>query len=312
MTDQLVTAPVVEPVTPVTPAAPVTPVVAPIVEPVAPPAAPVVAPIVENKAWFPDDWAEKMANGDEKELARLKRHPDPSSVWKSYRELENKISTGTIKLALPDNATNEQVQQYRKDNGIPETADGYELKLADGLTIGEQDEPMVNAMLENFLDANLPPAIVNKIVNGYFEARAEEAAQLEEQQKVIRAESEETLRAKWGGNYQGNIGAIKNLLSTFGDVGEDLMAARMPDGSLVGNNAQAVEALARLALDLNPAGTVVPGATGNQVQAIQQEIDSIEKLMKTNIHAYRADKNLGKRLNQLYDARLKLNGRGVR
>ena len=310
MTDQIVAAPVVEPVTLATPAAPVTPAaVDTVVTATTVPA--VVAPIVETpKPWFPDDWAEKMANGDEKELARLKRHPDPSSVWKSYRELENRVSNGAIKLALPDNATDEQVQQYRKDNGIPETADGYELELADGLTIGEQDEPIISRMLENFLDSNLPPAIVNKIVNGFFEARAEEAAQLEEQQKVIRAESEEALRAKWGGNYRNNLGAIKNLLSTFGDVGEDLMAARMPDGSLVGNNAQAVEALARLALDLNPAGTVVPGATGNQVQAIQQEIDDIEKLMRTNIHAYRADKGKVARLNQLYDARLKMQARG--
>lgn len=263
------------------------------------------------KGWIADDWREKIAGADAKELARLQRFPDVNSVYKSFRELESKLSSGTVKLDLPDNPTEEQIAQYRKDRGIPATAADYELSLQDGLTIGENDEPIVSHMLEAMHAENLPPKVVNQIVNEFFRAREEMAASQQEEQKVIKTTNEEILRKEWGGNFLPNVMAVKNLLAAApGGLGEALMVARLPDGSLLGNNAEAVKWLATVALDLNPAGTVVPGATGNQLQAIEDELKGLNDKMSKDIRAWHKDTASKARHRELLDAQGKLKARG--
>ena len=57
--------------------------------PAAAPAAPAPAPVA-------DDWRAKLSGGDAKELERLKRFTDEAAVWKSYRALEQKMSSGEL------------------------------------------------------------------------------------------------------------------------------------------------------------------------------------------------------------------------
>lgn len=61
---------------------------------------PVIAP-----ADWPEDWRSKVAGEDAKELARLQRMGSPADVWKAYRALEAKISSGQLKQGLKPDAT---------------------------------------------------------------------------------------------------------------------------------------------------------------------------------------------------------------
>ena len=74
-----------------------------------------------------DDWRTRLAGGDEKELKRLSRFASEADVYKAYRELEKKKSSGELKQALSKDATPEQIAEWRKENGIPETPDKYDL-----------------------------------------------------------------------------------------------------------------------------------------------------------------------------------------
>lgn len=313
MTDLVATDPVA-PVTPVAPTAPVTVEATSPVTPVAPvvPVAPTIVntPTQTVPADFPDNWRDKFASGDAKEVARLARFADPTAVYKAYRELENKLASGQVKTPLPKDASPEQVAAYRKENGVPETPGAYELELSPGVVIGESDEPIVGHMLQWAHSKNMSSPVVSEMVDQYFQARQAEQAVMVEKQKQIRFENEEALRAKWGGNFIPNVMAVKNLLAGAGELGEQLMVARMPDGSLLGNNASALEYLAALALDLNPAGTVVPGSSANQAQAISDELGDLEKLMKKDINAWRKNAPAKARHLELLDAQVKLKARG--
>lgn len=280
--------------------------------PAAKPTETIITPAAQTNvpATFPDNWRELLAGGDAKEVNRLGRLADPTALYKAYRELETKVSTGQVKFPLPENATQEQISQYRKDNGIPEKASDYELSLADGVVIGEADEPVLSHVLEVAHANNVSPKVVNELVNEMLIARQEQAAAQIEAQKVVRFQNEEALRAKWGNNFLPNTMAVKNLLKGAGELGEQLMTARLPDGSLLGNNAQAIEWLAGLALELNPAGTVVPGSMGNQAEAIDDELKKYDELMKKNIQAWHKNPEAKARQRELLDAKSKLQARG--
>lgn len=266
----------------------------------------------EIKSWIADDWREKLAAGDAKELARLQRFPDIGSVYKSYREIEAKVSNGALRSPLPQNATVEQINQYRKDNNIPATAGDYEVDLPDGIVLGEEDQTILGSVLETMHKQNRTSSEVNDVVNSFLRAREVEQAAWTQNQNVARVQTEESLRQELGSNFLPTVGAIKNLLASAPDgIGEMLDNARLPDGSVLGNNPAALKWLASIALDINPAGTVVPGATGNQMQSVDAELAELGQLMNKDLGAWRKNEPARARHRDLIEAKLKLQARGM-
>jgi hypothetical protein len=59
---------------------------------------------------------------------------------------------------------------------------------------------------------------------------------------------------------------------------------------------------------INPMASVVPGAGANLASAIEDEITSIEKVMRENRKAYNGDEKMQQRLRDLYSARERAKG----
>lgn len=264
------------------------------------------------KNWYTDEWRNKLSGGDEAEAKRLARFTDPNQIYKSYRELEAKVSSGAFKQPLSDKATPEQLAEYRKANGIPETAGDYQITLPENLVLGEEDKAVLGGVLETMHKQNRTPAEVNAVVGAFYEAREALMGEEIERQKYERTQAEEELRQHWQGNaYLSNLGAVKNLLSAMPDgVGELLQNAKLADGSLAGNNPAVLRALANIALELNPAGTVVPGGGTDQMKSVESELSELDALMKKDINAWRKNSPGRERHRELIDAKLNLQRRG--
>src|SRR3546814_3644725 len=58
------------------------------------------------------------------------------------------LVTGVQTCALPIYATPEQIAEWRKEQGIPEKPEDYDLKFDNGLVIGEADKPLVAEFLK--------------------------------------------------------------------------------------------------------------------------------------------------------------------
>lgn len=264
---------------------------------------------VQANIW-PDDWREKMSGGDEKLLSQLQRHATPDSVGKSYREAQARISAG-LKTALPDNPTEQQIADYRQANGIPQNHREYTINLPDGLIIGENDAPMVDAVVEAMHSVNASTEVVNAAVNTFFELQQQQQRQMEDQISIHKTECEESLRQELGGNYLTEMRSVGNMLTTYlGDDADALIAARLPDGTMVGSNQKILKALMNLSREINPAGTVVPGVGGSQMQSIDTEIASMEKTMKADLNAWHKSPELRARHLKLLEAKEKMIGRG--
>jgi hypothetical protein len=76
------------------------------------------------------DWRARWPATTRRLPKRLARFPGPADLSKSFRSLEQKLSSGEFKKPLAENATPEEKATWRKENGLPEKAEEYVAKLA--------------------------------------------------------------------------------------------------------------------------------------------------------------------------------------
>ena len=266
----------------------------------------------EVKPDWPDDWRDKMAGGDPKALKQLQRFQSPLDVQKAYRAAQQKISSGEFKATLPDDATEEQIAAYREQNGIPDKPEGYLEKLPDGLVIGENDKELFGSFAARLHSKNADPAVVSEALGWYHDLQEKALADQAETDKATRQQYEDELRAEWGSEYRSNVNAIKAFMDTAptasdGTTLKELVdGARLSDGTPIGTHPTMLRWLSEMATAQNPAGVIAPGSGTTQIDAVDDEIKSIEKVMRTDRRTYNKDQAMQKRYVDLLAARDKL------
>lgn len=267
-------------------------------------------PTPPANANYPADWREKWSGGDEGSLKRLQRFTSPDAVYKSYRELETKFSTAKFKTELPANATPEQMAAYRADNGIPAEPAKYYDGLKD-IVVGEEDRPFANVLFEELHGVNATPEIANAVLRA--NARVDEMRQAADldAQKTYRAEQEDILREAWGqADFRSNLNAIRNTMASMpDDLKEGIESWVDHNGNLLMNNAGFLQWIGSVSRELNPAGVVVPGGNGDQMQNIDGELAKFSEMRRSNIDAWSRNEPAQKRERELLDAKAKLSAR---
>lgn len=261
--------------------------------------APAADPAPEPKGIWPDDWQSRMAGDDKDELKQIGRYESPQAIWKKARELERRLSSGDLKPVLAKDAKPEQVAAWRKEMGIPEAPDKYDL----GLKIPESDKEVIGGFLKAAHASNMTPGQAKTAVEAYYMQRNAEqqvraTKDVEQQQSALDA-----LNMEWGGNYRRNINVLTGtVLSKIPEsVRELVQAARLPDGTLLLNNVDAVRGLVSIGLELNPTGVVAPGGSGDQAKGAMDEYKELQKFMRENRPAYNKDNGKQARMTELID-----------
>jgi hypothetical protein len=225
-----------------------------------------------------EDWAtkrSKYANGDAKLLARLSRYSSEKDAMDALIAAQNRISSGELMSALPENPTPEELQNWRVENGLPATPNDYGVKLPDGT------DPITAAdFFKTAHDMNMTPAQVSKMVEWRQAIDQKMADDRAEQDRASQNAGEEVLRKDWGSEYKLNINLITGLLDTApAGVKDQIMGGRLADGTKIGNDPATLRWLASLSREINPMATVVPGSGVNAAQAIENEMQGMQKMM---------------------------------
>lgn len=259
-----------------------------------------------------DDWRQKYAGDDEKLLKRLERYASPKAALDALFEAQKKISAGEFKKPLPENATEDQVKAWRKENGLPESGAGYFDKLPDGLVLGEADKEIFSSLADRMLEKNVDPAVMHELVGWYNEFSEQQVEAISAREQESLAETQERLREEWGADYRANLNMVKSLLASAPEgIKSELETARLPDGRPLLNSPSVMNWLVQQAREINPAATLVPSGSGSPMQGVEDEIATIEKSMRENRSAYMADDKLQARYRDLLDARAKLAARAA-
>lgn len=286
MADPAPAAPIDPPAAPA-PAAPAAPVPAPaagtILDPAAPAAPSPAAPAPGAVEALPENWRERMAAGNDKYLAQLKRFQTPAAVAEHLLTERQRISKGNV---LPEKATPEQITEYRKENGIPEKPEGYLEKLPEGLKFTDAEKPLVDKFTAALHGQNAKPEVVHAALGAYNEVRAEAEQQRIQLNEVRKAEGIAALKQEWGADNERNLNVIGNVLAAMPeDARTALSSARTADGVMLFNNPSVLKALAQMGLDINPAYSVLPGSA-DPVKGMATEIETIEKTMREEPDKY--------------------------
>lgn len=259
-------------------------------------AAPAIPP---TEAAAPGTWQEKLAGGDARELKRLMRFTTEADAFKAFRELESRVSTGELKMPLPEKPTEAQLSAWRKENGIPDKPDGYKIELSSGRVVGDDDKPVVDAIISKMHNVNATPAQINTMVDTYYEQQEAATTALGEWDATQKQNCDDTLRNVWGPDYRANQNVVANLTGTFGEgIAEHLSSARsMVDGTLLIHNPGFMNELARIGREINPIATIA-GSSDASFNP-KTELAAIRTMMRENPSAYYKDTQVQERYRQL-------------
>lgn len=204
--------------------------------------------------------------------------------------------------APEDDADEATVAAWRAAMGVPEAATEYSVELPDGMVLGEAEESMVNSFLEAAHAAHLTPAQVGRALAWYFGEQdahaADQSAQDEERRMAALAE----LRDEWGPDFMGNVNFVEALLDDApAGFKDNLLAARMADGTLLGDNPEALRWLRALAREARSTSTLAPGLAVAPGKAIADEIKEIERRMAEDREAYFKDEAAQARYRDLIE-----------
>lgn len=284
-------------------------------------------PVAEPPPYWPPDWREKAAQhisaGDEKaykkELKRLETVSDPTQLYASFRSMENVWATKQFVKLPGKDAKPEEIAEYHKALGVPEKPEDYlkDLKLDNGLVIGDADKPVVDAFAAIAHKAGAPAPVVKDVLNWYFSQQEQQAADLDQADTNFREEANKALKEEYGPafkRYTNNIGTLFKL-APGGTNAENpqslyarLMGGRTADGRIIGNDPDVIRFMASLANSLNPAGSVVED--GDQSGgSVMTEIEKIENTMRTDRQKYNKDPGMQKRYLELLEARSQIQAR---
>lgn len=266
------------------------------------------------------DWRVRMAGEDKDALKRLGRFTDEGQFFKSYRALEQKLSSGEVVKKLAPDATAEELATWRKENGIPEKPEAYVegFKSPKGIVLSEADKPIVGEIAAAALDGNVPPEAFNKIVEKYYEVQEAQAAAQAEADATYKQQAEDTLRGLWqGAEYRQNLVAVQNLMAGWPEgLAAQVLAGRDPEGRKLGDNPAFIQQLAALQRELNPMAALVPAGSSDPGKAGQARLDEIKGWMGAKSgspeHAkYWKDEKVQAEYRSLIDAQNTIKGRSA-
>lgn len=260
------------------------------------------------------DWRSQMAGGDEKLFKQLGRYSDLANVGKKLKSLQSMLSSGEYTKALPEDADEKTVAAWRKENGVPEDAKGYldKLELPNGMVLGEEDKPVAESFAQRAHEKNWTPSQYADAVGWYYEQQDIARQQQEEADDTFKQESEDDLRATWeGADYRRNLTAVRNMMAGWPEgLADTIMAGRTADGRLIGDDPRFLKAMAQMALDLNPAATLLPG-TGGDAKSVDDRLTEIRKFRQENPDKYDLDKKMQAEELELIEAQQKIQQRNA-
>ena len=133
---------------------------------------------------------------------------------------------------------------------------------------------------------NISPEVAKSTLDWMAAQDQESTDALAESDKNDTDATEDSLRSEWGSEYRTNMNKIHGLLNSASEgIKDQIMGARLGDGTMLGSNAEALKVLADLALIQNPTTTLVPPG-GDLHGALSDELKELQTLMGNKTSEY--------------------------
>lgn len=268
----------------------------------------------EEKKEGVDDWRTELANlalrGQENKLTAAKLEKRKEALmrdlgrYKSQQDYmlagmaaREKLRTGEYKRAeLPEDATEEEVANWRKENGVPEKAESYEIPKVAGYQWSGVDDPYIASFKEVAFKGNYTQTQLNAAADWYARTMAEQQDKYLEtitgQDRADAEELDDTLRNELGrADYKPSRELVRRFLKDdetgFGAIKDSILSARYTDAEgksrrLI-NNIDFTRKLIDLAHETYGDAAMISGDARSNMNNRKKEI---EALMESDITEY--------------------------
>lgn len=220
-------------------------------------------------------WREAIANGDEKKLNVLNRYTDESKFYEAHFDLYNKNRQKQENARFPFDGSDEDKAAWRKNNGLPDSANDYTHDLGDGFIFGEQDQPTVDLVKGLAHEFGLSQDQANLALKKVSEQITSQNDEFAVSQRELEQQTEDALRDVWGSDYRPNVNAVENMLNSRMSQENSEVIDQILQGAKT--NQAFYQFLADVALDLNPAVTLtgLPNTSSETVAERKAELETM-------------------------------------
>lgn len=236
-----------------------------------------------HPADWPDDWKEKLADGDEEVAKLINRYGSPKAVAKAMLEREKLIRSGKLRRDMPDPEDEAAMKEWRKSEGVPDDPTGYVLPETIKELVTDDDKPMLENFTEFAHSKNLPQSAIEPAIEWYFQQQDAAATQQAEADKEAAETAISELRSEYGAEYKSSMQLAKRFMESTPEIGDEWREARLPNGQRLGD----IPGFVRFAVEQ---GRAMFGdsafATPDAEAAHSNRLAEIEQIMKTDIARY--------------------------
>jgi hypothetical protein len=178
----------------------------------APAGTPAASPAAGSNGGAPAAWFDAISDQDLRGFAQGRGWKDPGAVVESYRNLEKLTGVPADQLLrLPKEDDADGWKSVWGRLGRPETADGYQLPVPDGMP-GE----FAKAASAKFHELGIPAKQAQALASWWNESQSA-AMQQQETARTQQSEADlAALRSEWGNNYDAEVEKGKRAARQFG------------------------------------------------------------------------------------------------
>ncbi len=195
-----------------------------------PPGDPPADPPGDGGSGAGDTWRTNLAGKNEDWGKRLERYTDQDKFMESAFQAHDKIRAGEVSLGLPEDASEEQMNDFREVNGIPLEADKYDFSGSER-ELSEMDLEMMGPVAEIAHKYNISNEALNDLMGTYMGETDKIVEQMHVQDNLDAQESMKMLKENWGPEYPINMNRATNQFNLLPEsIRDAIKQAKMPDG----------------------------------------------------------------------------------
>ena len=259
-----------------------------------------------------------MAGEDAKALETLARYQKPADFLKAHNELRGKLSERQAPVRLADNATPEQVTEYRKSLGLPEIGTdakpddymkAYKIEPPAGMQLNEMQKGMLGDFSKLAYEKGWSPAEIKGATDFYFQQEAANAQALNRAAVGRQKEWQNGLRDELGSReYEAQQAAATEWLKAqFGedqDAFIEITRAQLPGGGYLGDHPWFFKTIAGLAMGDGYTDRIEAAALESTGKSLAQQQSEIDNLRFKDKAAYDEAMKSGGKYEKILSARM--------
>ena len=253
---------------------------------------------------------EKLAGGDEGLLKALERYKSIDAISRAFREARQAAKNAGKPVRLSEKATDDEIKAYREAVGIPDEAEAYPVEFREDYKASDADKAILGEFKQAMHAGNVDPHAAKVAIEWYQDFAQAQQQELDGRLAAVAKQTQADLRSEWGGEYDGNIGAIREFMTAqLGDEGfERMMGLRLIDGSRLQDDPAFVKMMAQVSTDYYGSNAIYSGDIEATSKTVQDRIDELLKLRTDDPEKYKSD-SVQAEITRLYQQRQKITAR---